>query len=78
MKLHPEILQRINLPKDDPKQLWINELELTSTIVNLYVATTVTDNERLCFDWQPLLYYGGNNKSANQWSKEPAHSNKFY
>ena len=74
----PEIHRRINdLPKTHPDKLWINKLEFTAIIVNIFAASTALENGHMQFNWKPLLHMGGDNMSANCWATKFSNSNKF-
>ena len=73
-----EIYCHINeLPKHHPDKLWINELEFTAIVVNNFAASAALVNHYIDFDWQPLLYCSGDNKSENCCSFKFSNSNKF-
>ena len=75
---NPKIYHRINhLPKHHTNKVWINELEFTAIIVNIFVPLAALENHHMDFDWQTLLHCGGGNKSANCWSTKFFNSNKF-
>ena len=75
--MSPKIYHSINNPpKHHLDKLWINELESAAIVVNIFATSAALKNIHIDFDWQLLLNYGGDNKSANCWSTKFSNSKK--